>query len=270
VDKFAPIWFMLLFLPGTALAGAWTLPADDWQLITTGNYYTSDTYVNPQGDSQSQPRYSKWELSPYFEYGLEEDLTLGASAALVTVKGFNPNTGTRDENTGLADLAFFARQRLWQDDHSVLSLQPWFKFPSQYSEDRLPRSGSEEYEAELRLLGGTSFEYYGQQHFANLETAYRRRFGDPDDQLLIDATLGMRLDERWTVMPQIFTTTGLSGAGGGFTQSGADDYHLVKGQLSAVYDLDDTFSLQGGYYRDLRARNTGEGDGFLFSLWIRP
>jgi protein XagA len=209
-------------------------------------------------------------LSPYIEYGLQDDLTLGAFGSIDSLEGFSSTRGSNADNTGLSDVSVFARKRLWHNEQAVVSIQPLYKLPSFYSKDDLPRSGTENSDVELRLLGGLNFEAAGQMHYANAEVAYRGRLGDPDDQWLMDATLGLRVDEHWVFMPQLFTTWAVGGAGGGFTQSGADDYDLVKTQLSGLYEFDESWALQGGIYQDVYSRNTGYGTGVVFSLWFRP
>jgi hypothetical protein len=265
---FTALLFLLL-IPRLTFAAAWTLPADKWELYQNAFYYRTTEFFDSNGNTRPQPRYSKYELNPYGEYGLNEGTTIGGSVALNLVQG----TAATDSgnNYGIGDPTLFLRQRLWSDDSTVVSLQPLIKFPSYYTDELLPRSGAMQTDGELRLLGGHSFEWLGNNHFINLEAAYRKRMGDPSDQLRFDATLGLTLNDQWQLLPQLsYINTPSRKAITPFTQSGEDDFDLLKPQLSAVYQLNETVALQAGLFQHIDGNNTGAGCGALFSLWYRP
>lgn len=135
----------------------------------------------------------------------------------------------------------------------------------------MPKSGSEQIDVELRLLGGSSFPLLGREHFANLELAYRYRFSRPENQIRADATLGFQVADAWQIMPQLSYIKGLGDIGAaGFTQSTMDEFDLLKPQLSVLYQLDDTVTLQAGVFTHVSGRNTGAGEGILLSAWLKP
>lgn len=270
--KLAITGLSVLFLwPTSGHTAAWTVPQGKYELYLNANTYNTNTYFDRDGKKQAQPRYLKYEINPYAEMGWRDGTTLGATLSLNSIKGTDLPSQQTGNNVGIADPSLFLRQRLWQSSRAILSVQPLLKLPSLFTDDLLPRSGSNQIDAELRLLGGVSFPALGQEHFANLEIAYRKRFATPADQWRIDATLGITLNESWTLLPQlsvIQSAINLSSAA--FTQTPQDDFDLIKPQISALYRWDNTRTIQAGAFSHLQGRNTGAGEGMMLSLWWRP
>lgn len=268
--KFIIALLALSFCPAASFAAAWTLPKDDFALYQNAFYYSTDTYFDAQGQRRSQPRYSKIELNPYAEYGWKNGTTLGASVALDAVTATNGRL-QQGTNYGLSDPSLFLRQRLWNNETTVVSVQPLVKLPSVYLDGSLPQSGTNQTDAELRVLAGHSFAWFDKNHYANVEAAYRKRFDDPEDQLRADAILGFTLNDDWQILPQLSLTRSTANTNAmRFTQSNEDDHNLLKGQLSAVYHWNKNISLQAGAFSHLSGNNTGNGSGVLLSLWYHP
>lgn len=280
---FLVLFFVLFVFPYSPLhAGAWTVAPGKWEHYHDITYYSTDHYYDTQGNRRQQPRYSKFEMGNRLEHGLYDGLTVGGTLNFASVKGSqdfifpstSPFTGpttvtVRRWNLGIADPTLYARQRLWQNDTSVLSTQATVKFPSTFRWNNLPRSGSDKFSGELRLLGGHNFAWNGQSHFSNLEVAYEWRPQNTGDLIHADATLGFHLTPQLMILPQIFSTWRAAGGDTRFTQTGNDSYDLVKGQLSAVTPIARNIYLQFGGFHHLYARNTGGGDGATLSLWVK-
>jgi hypothetical protein len=56
----------------SALANPWLQKPGEGLLILNGLAYATDTYFDSEGQKTAQPRFSKYELNPYLEYGLNE------------------------------------------------------------------------------------------------------------------------------------------------------------------------------------------------------
>jgi protein XagA len=251
-----------------AYAGAWTQPKGQGQVIVSGLYYSTDALYNNQGNKQSQANYRKYEMNPYLEYGWLENVTVGANLMLQRAHQDGTMGSAAQTNWGIGDSEFFIRSKLWEKDGLVFSAEPMIKLPSPEPGDELPQLGGRHPDAGLGFSAGYGFSTNGRNHFANLDAQYRYRFGRPENQIKLAATLGVSLTEKWMILPQAFitrraatpdTTT--------FTQSSGDDYNLTKLQLSAVYKLTDDIMLQGGGFIHAGGRNVGAGNGVLFSVW---
>lgn len=270
----------LCAVPLSGTQAAWTLDEGKWFAADSVSYYNTDHFIDDSGQHNRQPRFSKWEWNGYYEYGWQDDLTVGANLFLHRLSAdytrYTPTSPTAthgtDANYGLADTEFFVRQRLWQGkwmgNDAVLSLQPLVKLPSWYSEGGNPRSGTDNFDTELRLRGGYNFALLDRTHFATLDLAYRKRFGEWRDQFKSDVTLGFQLNDAFTLLLQSFITQRLEGtARDTFVSGVVNDYDLMKAQASLVYRLTPATRIQIGGFTHAYARNTGDGEGVLFSLW---
>ncbi|MDE3059527.1 MAG: hypothetical protein KGJ06_00765 [Pseudomonadota bacterium] len=253
---------------GQAHAGAWTEPKGQGEAIVTGSYYQTSTYYDNEGHKQSEPSYRKYDVNPYVEYGLTDDLTLGANLYLDDAHQDAAPGGRDHSNVNLGDSEFFLRARLWQQQGFVVSAEPLIKLPSPESSTARPRLGGTSTDAAMGLSAGYSFQAWGLTHYADLDTQYRYRFGSAHDQVNLAATLGIGLSPRWTIMPQAFMTWRVAApANPAFTQSSGDDYNLTQLQLSALYKVRDDLGMQVGGFSDVYGRNTGTGEGVLMAVW---
>lgn len=264
-------------------AGAWTVPERKWEIYQSANAYKASYYRDAQGNRINQDSYNKIESDTRIEYGLEDDLTLGVNFQLAAVlatetftlpsSGFLPATSVdvRRWNYGIADPRLYARKRLWQDDTSLLSSQATLKLPGLFRYTNLPRSGSDEFSYEARLLAGHNFELAERTHFSNIEAAYEWRPHNDGDLVHLDGTVGFNLTDDFILLPQLFTSWGTGNSNRqSFTQTGNDTFDLVKPQLSGVFTLNETTQLQAGIFHNAYVRNTGGGSGLTLSFWIKP
>lgn len=266
----AAVFLCAIMTPFSASA-AWLRAKGEWFTAQTLYAYQTDEFFDVNGQRQSQPEFRKYEWNAYMEYGWSKNTTIGANLFLHRLESDNPARGS-ERNHGLADSEFFFRRTLWSgvigDSPTRLSIQPLIKLPSAYWEGGNPRSGTDNFDAELRLQYGVSFPAFNRWHFSTTEVAYRKRFGEWLDQLKVDSTIGLSLTDNWMVLGQMNVIQRVEGSS--FTASSSatvNDYDLTKAQLSVVRRLNDETRVQFGAYRHLYARNTGGGDGLLFSIW---
>jgi len=266
--RFVPALVLGLAAAGPAWAGAWTQEQGRGQLITTVTAYRVTSGYDRDRKRVDQTRFEKLELQPYFEYGVTAWLTVGAAPSY---QWLSSGTGdARDRNQGLADAELFARTRLYRDEAQVVSAQGMVRVPMGYSTRDTPALGYDQVDLEARLLYGRSGRIGWGDWFVNLEGAYRWRLDTPADEVRLDLTAGLRPWERWQLLAQSFNIIGMRNAGGGPTvQPSAPDYDLFKLQLSVVYDLTPTWSVQFGGYTEYAGRNTGAGNALLVALWTR-
>ena len=251
-----------------AFAGAWTQKAGSGIFIVTAGTYTADNYFNNSSHKQPQPQFSKYELNPYLEYGWTDSTTLGANLLLDRAHQDGGPGSTGHTNWNLGDSEFFLRSRLWQKDGFVLSAQPMIKLPSPESGHAQPPIGGIYPDAGFGLSGGYGFPAWGLNHFMNVDTQYRYRFGAPHDQVRLDITAGIGVTPKWMLMPQLFQTwRTASSPAAPFTNSPANDYDETRLQLSAVYRWRSETSFQFGAFDDVAGKNTGTGHGVLVALW---
>lgn len=263
----------LFILPLKAFAGAWTQAEDGLLYVNTLAFYTSDAYLDLDGNKTSQPNFNKAESNHYIEYGWQDEWTIGANLFLqylqqesTTTSGSVTYTHWVD-NAGIGDTELFTRYRLKQGAHYVLSLQPLIKLPSYYTKDPLPKGGSDSFDAELSLQAGYSFELWDNHHYLDTRIGYRHRFDNAlRDQWKLDIKAGISIAPQWQFIPAIYTTLSHDMPNTAtFTESGQNDYHLLKLESSVLYEYSNNLYLQFGGFAHIAGRNTGQGHGLMLS-----
>jgi len=263
--KLPTLLCLLFFIPSAAQAGAWTQERGALQTINSKTFYNANSFYDSHGNKKSQAPYDKAELSLYAEYGLFKDITIGGqiSAAIASI-GIN---GARYLGYNLGDTEIFARKNIWQDAHAVFSLQPSIILPSPDAKNAVPKIGSDYLSAGLRAAYGQNFKALGKWHYADLSAAYIARTASPADQLKFDLTFGLNLSKKIQLIPQAFITKSTKHIKqSSLTQSSADNYDVVKLQLSVQYQWDEKRALQFGAFSAVSGKNTGAGRGIMVSF----
>ena len=247
---------IIMAYAGSAFAGAWVEPKGEGLFIGQATYYSTNSFFDTSGQKQPQPRYRKYELQPYAEYGATEWLTIGGSAYLQAV------SQSGDDNYGIADPQVFARARMWHDDKQVVSLQPLIKFGSGFADSAPPRGGSESVDAELSALYGRNMHIISGNDYLDTRIGYRARSNDLSNEVLLYAAIGLSLTDDIQLVPAIraIVATDLKNAPV-FSQSSDLDSDAVKAEIAGLYHLNDKQWLQASFFKDVAGVQTGNGYG---------
>ncbi len=269
-------------LPSLAYSAAWTLDEGEEQHFITYRYYSTDSFFDRQGNERDKRgEFTKNEINYYAEYGWNADWTIGTSLFLTHEEDRqrfdvqDPVTGTFSEQQrtlelqGLSRADVFARYQVYRDDTYAVAVQPLLTLPPAYVGGIPSEVTQEDGAIELGVLAGRNFELFGRKHYADSKLAYRHRFGDGDDQYILEALAGLSLADDWTLIPELQYTDAVGGIDSALTTiAGQNDYRLFKLQLSALYQITDGVGIQAGGFRHVSGRNTGAGGGGLLSLWL--
>ncbi|MEZ5690903.1 MAG: hypothetical protein R3D71_04470 [Rickettsiales bacterium] len=248
-------------------AGAWTRRSGEILLVSNFSYYFTDRRFDNSGNIQPLADYRKYEFNPYIEYGLYDDVTIGANLFLQRVSQENSVSGNWNSNWGIGDSEFFIRKKIWEKDGLLFSVEPMIKIHSPENRANQPIIGSRDFDTGITLSGGYSFGYAGLNHFVNIDANYRHRLGEANDQINLYSTLGLSINKKTMILTQMFNSFRLSdNKNSQFTNSSGDDYDLTKLQISAMYEVKDNMSLQLGAFSHVSGRNTGGGDGVIFAV----
>ncbi|MFG1360690.1 hypothetical protein [Xanthobacter pseudotagetidis] len=246
-----------------AQAGAWTLPAGEGQVIVQTTAATSSQEFGPASDLLSSRPYEKAEVDLVFEYGAADWLTLIAAPQFLAVHLGAPGSASY---AGPGYTSLGARVRLYESGSFVVSAQAVARISGTGSSQSAAAVGYEDGELDLRLLAGWSFMLLGKSAYFDLQAAQRQRSGPPPDEFHLDATLGIRVAERWQVLVQSFNVVS-EGAGEG-PYFGAS-YEYYKLQLGAAYDWSKTLTLQLSVVGTYFARNAPQENGLVLSAQYR-
>lgn len=250
----AAVWFAYT---SPAYAGAWLQPRGQGEFIAQSTYYTSTEFFDRDGFTEAQPRFSKYELQPYVEYGLRDNLTIGGTffAPLTRQSG--------NEKLGIADPELFVRTMLWHNDTNRLSIQPLVKAKSLYrNSDSTPRSGSKSYDAELSLLYGRNLTLISDRDYLDTRLGYRARSGSLHNQLRVDVAVGVQPIPDWYVIHAVrgVIATHLP-ENEPFSENGDLDSDLLRAEIGVAYNLNATRRLQVTAFTHAAGRQTGAGFG---------
>jgi hypothetical protein len=245
----------------TAFAGTWTLEEGSGQLIFTNTAMTATNLFSTGYALQPAPRYNKDEAQTLFEYGVTNWFTAIFTPSLQHVDIAAPFSGERS-GLGYTDLG--GRARIWSDTSWVASAQVTFRIPGTYDNTNPAAIGYTDPEVDLRGLVGYSFKAGTLPSFVDVEVAQRFRIGGPPDEFRADITLGIHVTDKWLLLAQSFNVTSEGAGTWGFGSFG-----YYKLQLSAVYAVTTSVSLQLGGYSTYWGRNALQENGLVVGAWYK-
>lgn len=283
------IFSILLIIGNEALAAAWLQKPGKSELITLFESQTLTTYFkDPQDTSTNNSRNFYFEnYNVLYQYGLNEDFTVGMNSKWYNYKGFTEvgygddysndslllknapseeyvffseeelsldGTYKQNENKPL-ESSFFFRKSLWQYEETILSVQPALQFYNQEFDKAL----------ELRFLYGQSFKFLKNYSYVNVEAAAGRRtraFLAEDinnTTFNIDLTLGIGVSKRNTIMLQSFYK---------FNRALYGNEYSNIGQVSLVFKYNEYFAWQSGYSTNLNDRKNYISESITTGVWL--
>jgi hypothetical protein len=260
-------------------AGAWLMPPGQGQAIVTTTFADARKAYDANGRLIQTPSYRKFETRVYVEHGLFDWLTIVAEGGYMNFRGaagrydhlnllveeakaglplsLQGPQGARYEGLGLGALGARALLFTWGD--YIVSLQAGVRAASPAA--RLFLDMRDPVQADLRVLVGRPFEVFGLPGFLDAQFGYRSR-GQNGDEIRADFTAGLRPLPPLLLLAQSFS--GFSPRGGP-----AGVVAAQKFQLSAVYDLNASLSLQIGAIAAIGGVNSPAERGLISAVWWR-
>lgn len=258
-----------------AMSAAWTLTAGQEKMIYQLLTYYTDSYYDTEGEEQSRDSFKKITFYNQYEYGWDDDTTIGWKLGLhyqedvteVTIADTTPIT-IDEKGYGLA-FDMFVRQRLYQDKHHTIAVQPLLHIPTvSYLSTGRMHEGS--WAVEGRVLHGYTHNLGGYDIFAGTEIATRLYTEVQDTAQHVDVTIGMHLNRKNMIIAQLFNSwneRSLASLSVFPTVTTDATYDLTKAQLSYVRRITDDMQLSLGGFYNIAGHNTGGGGGMSLSLW---
>jgi protein XagA len=250
-----------LLSSSAAFAGAWTLPAGSGQLNVTGTLSSATGTFDNSGSVQSSPRYNKFELQGWLEYGVTDRFTGILAPGFQHIDIAQPADASR---TGLGYTEFGGRYSLFQGPSWVGSGQVTLRIPGTNETSNPAAIGYTGVETDVRALFGTSFSVYGLPGFVDLQVAQRFRAGGPPNEFRADFTFGVQTAPRWMLLAQSFNVISEGSGSPPFAS-----YNYYKFQLSALYELTKSWSVQVGGFTTYAGHNALQENGLVLGAWYR-
>lgn len=251
---------MMVLMPQSAIAGAWTLNEGTAQVISESVISDASKSYDGSGAATEAVAFRKAFTSIYAEYGWKDWLTLVAVPEYADAVSAASNRPTQHAK----DFAFSggARVRLL-DDVGVVSVEATARSAGAFELDTSfeQKPGKD---IELRVLYGTHFELFDHTGCFDVEVAQRWTTGGQPDETPIDLTVMYDIGWRSQVLLQNFNVIS-EGAG----RPPFDHYRYHKLALSVVRPVWGSTSLQLGGFISPAGQNALDEKGLLLSLWTK-
>lgn len=242
-------------VPQLAWAGAWNPPKGHGQVIVkyepawSVQRFNADGVRVPLAHERTDEVVSVWA-----EYGLTDRVTM-----LLKSDWQDSDDGTR-QYRGMGPTELGVRYRLLEGAAGVASVQASYVTDSQGRNAAWGSPGEGAQELDLRFLAGRSFVFRKRQHFAEVQIARRWRDSLPDETR-IDATLGVHISSKHTLLSQIYT-------GQADAPTGGEGARWTTSEVGIVRHAD-RWSAQLGWRATVGGRNANAADGPIVALWRR-
>lgn len=239
-------------LPAAASAGAWTKPP--------GEGFSSQELRYFQTDDGGDERFAQAGVSIYLELGFVEGLTGGFK--------LEQNVRTDDAGFGAQSgrVGGFLRGRFWRGEAGdVASVELGGSIPLSGFQSPAAPGGDKASEIAGALLYGRGFASEWGNGWIDGALGFSHFTGGRASEIGLDLTAGLKPDEDWVALAQVFATVGLRNE-----HSIVDtDFDQVKLKLSLGRRLFGDATLVVGVARDLHTRGASPGWEATLTIW-RP
>ena len=196
----ARAWFhKLLFLwtfpllSSHAYAGAWPMPKGHGQIIAATVTDNASQGFDDKWKLTQDINFSKFDSQFFWEHGFTDRITLVASTVYQDVDFVSRTGGKTVQGFGTSSLG--ARYQIYSKGRTVAALQASYLLGGKgeiIADADLGLGGNG---SEIRALAGQSFNLFGRDGFADIQTAWVYRSHNAPDTLKTDATIGLGIHE---------------------------------------------------------------------------
>jgi hypothetical protein len=255
--KWVFVCLVLLLLPSSVYAGAWTSePLHSWHKLGVAYFY-SDEVWNDDGETESvDTEYTEWSVSYYGQLGITGWFDIWTSFA------YKYGTSEDDEEilttAGISDITLATKFRFLQKP-LVMSGQFAFTAPWAYDKDAWLPLGDGFPDYEVKLLIGRSM--YPVPGYFGAEGGYKIREGFQPNVWTYLVELGFNV---WKIYARV-KLDGFAGAEGADEdptggRSVSLDSNLGKLESTLGVQIIKYIGIEGSYTYQMWGRNTGRGD----------
>jgi hypothetical protein len=255
--------------PPPSVAGALLQPRGHGQVIFTTIFSDAAKAYDARGRLVSAPSYTKFEVRTYLEYGVFDWLTIVAEPSYMKFRGAPSVASPEDSGAlyptssasgphymGIGVSSFGVRAPLMELTPLVASIEASVRAATPSARRFLDMKTP--LQADVRLQVARAMEVFGMRAFCDLQLGYRTR-GQNGDEIRADVTYGLRPVDDVLLLAKSYTAVA---PGGSFMAS-------QKFELSLVYDVTQSVSVQFGGLAAVRGVNASAERGLFSGLWYR-
>lgn len=277
MKKIVHLSLWALFVVGASasscFAGAWTAPKSAFYEKLSFDYYYAHQNFDQSGTRGAMPnngKFSDYDISNYFEYGLTDDLTVINSLTYKWLR--NEDDTAVSKGYGLGDVDLGVRYKLLDSEKAgVVSTQLLVKIPGAYGKnDPLPL-GNGQFDTELKLLYGRSL-YPWIPAYGNLEIGYRWRAEAPSDEIRYLVEFGVDVTKSVYARAKLDGTLSVDNGkkmDGSGNPTATNNFDLGKLDLVVGYKITPALGLEAGYRPDVYGQNTAAGANYSLALYYK-
>ena len=250
---------------GEARSGGWPLAAGTGEIILTASRLSAGERYESDGSKRWTSSYTKYEISPYAEYGLTAKLTLiGETAWKRETTDF---FGMKFEDSGFSRVKAGARYAIGTWQETLLSVQPLVTLHLDGAGDDPAATKRGDIDAELGIVLARNETLLGMNLFSVQEVAWRYRDRSRPDQIRADISIGGKPLDGTMLLLKSLNTASLAS-----TPSG-ELYRSSKLAISIVQDLPADIApgiaLEAGMERTIAGQSTVADTTWRIGLWYR-
>ncbi len=250
---------MLGTAPRAGLAGAFTLPEGQGQMIAGVGYIEAPRTFDDSGKAVAAPAYRKEEAGAYIQYGLTDSLMLIVAPSFVHMSAGAPSVSY----TGSSETAAGLEWKFYGTPTQALSIQAMLE-PALGPDKATPALGDPNgWAGTIKIGYARSFTLLGCPAFADGGPGAAIRGSGWPSEARFEATLGLRPASQTMVLIQDFFRA--APAAGVLTPATL----ATTMQASVVQELSPRFSVQIGGLRTLAGRNAAREMGPFAALWTK-
>jgi hypothetical protein len=257
----------------SSFAGAWTAKQGAFYDKLAFNYYYSHETFDTSGKRSGTPnsgKFTDYNLSNYFEYGLFDSLTAINSLSYKWLK--NEDSSATTKGYGLGDVDLGLRYKLLDSDSvGIVSSQLLVKIPGGYkTSDPLPL-GNGQFDTELRLLYGRSL-YPLIPGYGNVEIGYRWRAEAPSDEIRYLIEFGVDITKDFYTRAKLDGTFSIDNGKKLDTNgnpTSTNNFDLGKLDLTVGYKAAPNWGVEASYIPALYGQNTAAGATYSIALYLK-
>jgi protein XagA len=250
---------LVLLVPCSATAGAWTNHGGHAQVITTLTSSNAELSFGNHGRATIPIAFNKMSAETLIEYGLTGAITLILKPTIVSADVATPGAKAEHANS----VSFEAGGRILLFGRgSKLSVQATYKTAGAF--DMSVSAGhAAGRQIDVRFLYGTNYKLFGDDGFVDIEAGVRFIGLPRPDETPVDLTAGLWVMPHTMIMAQSFNIIS-GGATAPYTR-----YRTHKVEFSVVQKLNDRWSLQSSAFFSPAGQNALDETGFSVALWTQ-
>lgn len=250
---------VLLCAPAPALAGAWTMPQGEGQVIAGVTASAADRSFG----NTTSIRFRRILAQTYTEYGWKDGLTLVAETETASVNVTqNGVPYYAQDNAVSAGVRWRADGTLGLSDWGVFSVEAGFRFAGAFNFAISANRDTGGQGGHVRLLYGNNFRLWDRDGFVSAELGEEFFTGARPNETPLDLTAGLWLGENHLLLAQSFNLYAQKGSIAAYPA-----FNSHKLELSWVYRWSPRMSLQLGGFFSPAGNNALVEEGAGLSVW---